>query len=129
MRLYTLDNVVFCRVFPTFLKGATLSWFIHLSPNSIDNFETLVAKFGAQFFTSKPHHMTSLELVNLRQEKGESLRLFMERFGKVSLQIRNLNLEVALRPGPFIDNLCKNPTLDLDELQQKATKFMQLKAI
>jgi len=45
MSLYTSDDAVLCRVFPTSLKGASLSWFTKLSPNSIDNFATLVAKF------------------------------------------------------------------------------------
>ena len=49
-----------------------------LPPLCIDYFVTLVEKFGAQFATSRPHHLTSIVLVNIRQEKGESLRMFME---------------------------------------------------
>jgi len=63
---------------------------------SIDCFDTLVEKFGVQFATSQPHHLTSIALVNIRQEKGESLMLFMQRFGKVALSIRNLSPEVAM---------------------------------
>lgn len=57
----------------------------------------------------------------------------MERFSKVTLNIQNLSLVVAmhhtvkaLRPGPFIDSLCKKPAMNLDELRQRATKHMQL---
>jgi len=89
-----------------------------------DCFDTLVEKFGAQFVNSRPHHLTSIALVNIRQEKGESLRTFMERFGKVALSIRNLNPEVTmhhmittLKLGPFADSLCKKPTTNLDELR------------
>ena len=35
MSLYTSDDAVLCRVFPTYLKGATISWFIKLSPNPL----------------------------------------------------------------------------------------------
>ena len=45
--LYTWNDVVMCRVFPTTLRGATLSWFTRLPPLSIDCFDTLVEKFGA----------------------------------------------------------------------------------
>jgi len=45
--LYTWNDVILCRVFPTTLK--TLSWFTRLPPLSIDCFDTLVKKFGAQF--------------------------------------------------------------------------------
>ena len=63
--------------------------------------------------------MTSLTFVNIRQDKGETLRLFMERFEKLSLKIQNLNLEVvlhhmvmALRLGPFVDSPCKKSIVD-----------------
>ena len=74
--------------------------------------------------------------MNIRKEKGESLREFMERFGKISLNISNLNPKVALhhlitalKPGPFVDSLCKKLVSNLDELQTKATKFMQMKEL
>ncbi|XP_068483426.1 uncharacterized protein [Phaseolus vulgaris] len=113
--------------------GEALSWFTRLPPLSIDCFNTLVKKFGAHFATSRAHHLTSIALVNMRQEKGESLRTFMERFGKVALSIHNLSPKVtmhhmitALKPGPFADNLCKKTTTNLDELRQRASKFMQM---
>jgi len=45
--LYTWNDSILCRVFPTTLKGATMSWFTRLSLLSIDCFNTLVEKFGA----------------------------------------------------------------------------------
>jgi len=67
--MYTWNDDILCRVFPTTLKGATLSWFTRLPPLSIDCFDTLIEKFGAQFATSRPHHLTLIALVNIRQEK------------------------------------------------------------
>jgi len=134
--LYTSDDAILYRVFPTSLKGSALNWFTRLPPNSIDCFDTLVTRFGIQFVTSKPHHLTSLALINIRQEKGESLREFMKRFGMISLNISNLNPEVAmhhlvtaLKPGSFVDSLCKKPVSNLDELRTKATKFMQMEEL
>jgi len=136
MSLYTSDNAVLCRVFPKSLKGAALSWFTKLSPNSIDSFATLVAKFETQFVTSQPHHLTSIALVGIRQEKGESLRTFVDRFSKVARSIRNLSPNVAmhhmltaLRLGPFTDNLCMQPADSLDELRKRAAKYMQLEEL
>jgi len=134
--LYTWNDAILCRVFPTTLKGATLSWFTRLPALSIDCFDTLIEKFGAQFATSRPHQLTSIALVNIRQEKNESLRAFMERFGRVALSIRNLSPEVfmthmitALRSGPFADSLCKKSPVRLDELRQHAAKFMQMEEL
>jgi len=56
--------------------------------------------------------MTSVALVNIQQEKEESLKAFMARFGQVTLSIRGLLPEVAmaylitaLRPELFADSL------------------------
>jgi len=60
--------------------------------------------------------MTSVALINIRQEKGESLTFFMARFGQVALGIHGLLPEVAmaylitvLRSGPFADSLAMQP--------------------
>ncbi|XP_068486801.1 uncharacterized protein [Phaseolus vulgaris] len=136
MSLYTTDDAVFCRVFPTSLKGSALSWFTKLPAHSIDCFETLIAKFDVQFATSRPHHLTSIALVGIRQERGESLRTFIDRFSKTAMSIRNLSPEVAmhhmltaLRPGPFADSLCMQPVTNLDDLRRQAAKFMQLEEL
>ena len=96
MSLYTVDDVVLCRVFPTSLKGGAFRWFTKLPPNSVEGFTTLMSKFETQFATSWPHHLTSIALVGIYQEKGESLRTFIDRFGKVAMNIRNLSPDVAM---------------------------------
>ena len=54
----------------------------------------------------------------------------------MTLNIQNLSPDVALhhmvitlRPRPFVDNLCKKATSNLDELRQRPTNFMQLKEL
>jgi len=123
-------------VFPTSLKEASLSWFTKLSPNSINSFNTLVAKFKTQFATSRPHHLTSIALVGILQEKGESLKTFVDRFSKVAMSIRNLSPDDAMHhmltvlcPGPFADKLCMQPADSLDELRKRAIKYMQLEEL
>jgi len=91
----------------------------------------LVTCFGTKFATSRPHQLTWLALVNIRQEKYESLSVFMERFGNVSWNIRNLNpyitlhyLVTTLNSGPFVDSLCKIPIVDLNQLRMIVSNFM-----
>ncbi|XP_020206188.1 uncharacterized protein LOC109791311 [Cajanus cajan] len=134
--LYTDEDAVMCKVFPRSLKGPTLSWFTRISTGSVDSFATLSSRFVIQFATSRPHQLTSIALVNIRQEKKEPLRTFMERFRKVPLSIRDLDpsvamhhLTMALRPGPFVNNLCKKPPRYLDDLRQRATKYMQMEEL
>ncbi|XP_020239059.1 uncharacterized protein LOC109818073 [Cajanus cajan] len=94
--LYTDDEAIMCKVFPTSLRGPALNWFTRLPPGSVDSFTTLSSRFVIQFATSRPHQLTSIALINIRQEKKESLRTFMERFGKMTLSIRNLDPAVAM---------------------------------
>ncbi|XP_027342848.1 uncharacterized protein LOC113855410 [Abrus precatorius] len=134
--LYTENDALWCRIFPTSLRGPALSWFTRLSPLSIDSFATLTRRFNLQFATSQPHPLTSLALVNIRQEKGEPLRAFMERFGKATFLIHNLepvvaihHLTIALKPGPFVNSICKKPPVDLDELRSRVAKYMQMEEL
>ena len=85
--LFTTSEAIMCRVFPNSLKGMTLSWFTKLPLYSIDSFKTLISLFTTQFATSRPHHLTSIALVNIRQGRSESLQTFMDRFNQVTLQI------------------------------------------
>lgn len=66
MNLFTNDDAIMCRVFPTTLKGATLHWYTHLLRNSIDSFVTLVTQFEAQHVMSRPHHFAAVALANIR---------------------------------------------------------------
>ncbi|XP_020207520.1 uncharacterized protein LOC109792510 [Cajanus cajan] len=87
---------------------------------------TLVSRFTAQYATSRPHHITSTALASLRQNDDEPLWAFMERFTNTSVKIRNLNPEVALhamlmalKPRPFVDNLCREAPRDMDDLRAR----------
>lgn len=60
----------------------------------------------------------------------------MERFGKVALDIQNLDPTIAtdhivtsLRPAPFVNSLCKKLAANLDELRSRVVKYMQLEEL
>ncbi|KAG5149186.1 hypothetical protein JHK82_016067 [Glycine max] len=130
--LYTNDDAILCCVFLSSLKGATLTWYGGLPPRSIGSFDTLVELFNAQYATSRSHRMTSSTLANLRQANNESLQKFMDRFRCTTLQIQNLNLEVALHsmllalPGKFVHNLCRKPPGSMGELFERAKSYIQM---
>jgi len=79
MMLHAVSDLIWCRVFSTFLTGEALEWFSKLSTNNIDFFATLKARFSTQFAPLRPAILTVDNLVNIHQEDGESLRSYLDR--------------------------------------------------
>ncbi|XP_068487090.1 uncharacterized protein [Phaseolus vulgaris] len=123
MTLYTINKALWCKVIPTSVQEVPLGWFTQLPPNFVRSFKFLTAKFTMQYATSRLHHTSFMSLLNVKQEKVESLWAFMDRFSKVCMGIRNLIPEIAMhhlvssiRPGWFTESLIKRPTKNMDEL-------------
>ena len=72
--LYTSQDTIFCKAFPTTLKGPALEWFRTLPPYSIDSFDILSHMFTTHFASSRLHQTSTISLLGIRQEQGESLR-------------------------------------------------------
>ncbi|XP_047150471.1 uncharacterized protein LOC124822506 [Vigna umbellata] len=133
MTTYSPNENVWYKVFSLSIKGEALAWFHSLRPLTINDFATLRDMFERQFSTSKARNLTYLELTNIKQQKGESLRDFMDWFNKTARQVRGVGkkftistLATALRPSPFTDNLFVEPPLTHDELQERAARFIRI---
>ena len=66
----------------------------------------------------------------------ESLRNFIDGFGKVVMSIRNMSPNVAMHhmittlwTGPLTDNLCMQSAASLDELRWRVAKSMQMEEL
>ncbi|XP_020205996.1 uncharacterized protein LOC109791142 [Cajanus cajan] len=60
----------------------------------------------------------------------------MDRFNKATFEIRDLNpavalhhLTTALKPGPFVNSICKKPPSDMNDLRRRADKYMQMEEL
>jgi hypothetical protein len=67
------------RLFSLSLTGTTLAWYATLPPNSILSWRDLEQKFYDRFF-SGDYELDLVDLVALRQEKGESVNKYIRRF-------------------------------------------------
>ncbi|KAJ9182232.1 hypothetical protein P3X46_006252 [Hevea brasiliensis] len=69
----------------------------------------------------------------IKQYEGESFRDYISQFNTEAIQIENLNNEIAneaLKKGTknikLLDSLIKNPTVDYNQLMQRAQKYIKL---
>jgi len=92
----TMDDTVLCKSFSVALRGSALEWFMSLPSYTIDSFTTLTIAFTTQFDTSRRDDLTTIALLNLRQEEGEPLRTFIDRFGAIAMKIKDLTPNLIL---------------------------------
>ncbi|KAK3034132.1 hypothetical protein RJ639_033475 [Escallonia herrerae] len=80
MILIQVSDAVMCRAFPTTLRKAAHAWFKSLQPRSIYSFVQLSDLFQNHFISSRSRRKNSASLLNIVQEKNESLACFLGRF-------------------------------------------------
>ncbi|XP_027905607.1 uncharacterized protein LOC114165139 [Vigna unguiculata] len=133
MMFHAVSDPIWCRVFSTSLTGEVLEWFSELSANSIDSFATLKARFSTQFAPLRPAILTVDNLVNIRQEDGESLRSYLDLYNRMSVKIKDLSDKIArhhfsygLQSGVFADKISHKKPKTMEEMRERATKFIQM---
>jgi len=133
MMFHAVSDLIWCRVFSTSLTGEALGWFSELPANNIDSFATLKARFGMQFAPLRPAVLTVDNLVNIRQEDGESLRSYLDRYNRMSVKIKDLSDKIArhhfsygLQPDVFAEKISRKKPKTMEEMRERAAKFIQM---
>ncbi|GKV51993.1 hypothetical protein SLEP1_g58603 [Rubroshorea leprosula] len=114
-------------------KNADLErrWYHKLPRHSIDSYSQLAKLFSNKFVSQREIKHTATELMQVHQKKGESLRDYMQRFNKTTLDIDNVPdtnclsaLLHGLKPGRFLDNLLENPPKSWNEVNDWLASFI-----
>jgi hypothetical protein len=79
------DTTVMATYFHVALSGPARTWLMNLVPGSNYFWEELYARFVANFARAYQQHGVEAHLHAVRQEPGETLRVFISRFTKVTL--------------------------------------------
>nr|GEY94096.1 reverse transcriptase domain-containing protein [Tanacetum cinerariifolium] len=69
-----------CHMFNSTLIGAARVWFDELSSESVDSYKDLKAAFLAYFMQQKKYVKDPVEIHNIKQKNGETIKDFMKRF-------------------------------------------------
>ncbi|XP_025631324.1 uncharacterized protein [Arachis hypogaea] len=130
-RMYLADasDTTRCKAFPNTLTKVAMKWFDNLPPRSITSFDDLARKFLTRFSIQKDKTKHAPSLLGVKQEVGETLRDYMERFNKACLEIQNLPTKAmimgivnGLKEGPFSQSISKRYPTSLNKVQGK--KFL-----
>ncbi|KAK3040937.1 hypothetical protein RJ639_028811 [Escallonia herrerae] len=133
MLLLQVSDAVMCQAFPTTLRKAAHVWFKSLRPKSIHSFPQLSDLFQKHFVSSRTRRKNSASLLNVVQERNESLSRYLGRFNTTTLEIDNLDESVkyiafmgGLRPTTkFAFAVNKSPPGNMSGLLDKANKYIQ----
>ncbi|XP_057721038.1 uncharacterized protein LOC130935349 [Arachis stenosperma] len=134
-RMYLADtsDATRCKAFPTTLSKAAMKWLDSLPPRSVTSFEDLSRKFLMRFSIQKDKVKHAPSLLGVKQEVGEPLRDYMERFNKACLEIQDLptkavimGLVNGLREGPFSQSISKRHPTSLSDIQERAKKYINM---
>ena len=107
---------ILCRFFTTNLKGATREWFTKLPTSSVDSFEQLSIAFLCNFIRGQHPKRPADHLLTIRQGEKETLRSYMKRFTRETLEVDEADDKVllttfkaGLRSRDLVASLAKNP--------------------
>ncbi|KAK3004550.1 hypothetical protein RJ639_020097 [Escallonia herrerae] len=89
-----VSDPVMCQAFPTNLRKAAHAWFKSLRPRSIHSFAQLSDLFQKHFVSSRTRRKNSASLLNVVQERNESLSQYLGRFNAMTLEIDSLDESV-----------------------------------
>ena len=83
-------NASWCRNFILTLTATTQKWAQSLPEGSISNFDELAERFKSHISLRTARIKQPIDMMSIRQGKDESLRNYVSRFDKESLQVPNL---------------------------------------
>jgi hypothetical protein len=123
------DNLII-RNLPLFLSDAARAWLEHLPPAQISDWDDLVKAFAGNFQGTYVRPGNSWDLRSCRQQLGESLREYIQRFSKQRTELPNVTDSDVIGAflagttcGDLVSKLGRKTTTRASELMDVATNF------
>ncbi|KAK1265658.1 hypothetical protein QJS04_geneDACA014976 [Acorus gramineus] len=131
MALYELYDGLMCRLFPSSLKGAALTWFHFLPPLTIRNFEEVGTMFAEHFICSRRSKKDLGDIVKIQMRSGETIRQYVDHFSILKFEVEDCNEGVAIMAfqnglpskNGLKESLIKRTPSDLRDLMGRAEKY------
>ncbi|XP_073030627.1 uncharacterized protein [Primulina eburnea] len=131
--LHCYSDKIKCKVFLTTLVDSAQRWFEKLEPRSIQSFAGFRDTFLHHFSSSKRYKKTAFSLFEVKQAGDESLRAYIRRFNKASLEVpacapetKTTAFTQGLREGDFFRSLVKKQPGNFEDLLSQAEKYINM---
>ncbi|XP_073123141.1 uncharacterized protein [Henckelia pumila] len=131
--LHCYNDQIKCKIFLTTLEDSAQRWFENLEDGSIDVFKKFREIFLQHFSSSKRYRKTTLSLFEVKQVGEESLRAYIKKFNKITLEIpacapktRITAFTQGLREGKFFRSLVKKTPRNFEDLLARAEKYINM---
>ncbi|KAL2497140.1 Uncharacterized protein Adt_22690 [Abeliophyllum distichum] len=96
VRLHGWPDAIACKAFPMILRKDAREWFDTLPSRLISSFVDFANKFAIYFSSSTRKKKTTMGLMQVTQDEGESLHEYMSRFNRATLGIKNLQMSSVI---------------------------------
>ena len=96
MSLYTHNDALMCKVFPSSLGPTTLRWFNGLRKGSIHRFTKLIQEFDVRFVTCSRVPQPVDALLSMKIRDGETLHSYASRYWELYNEIGGGNEKIAV---------------------------------
>ena len=91
-----VDEKVMANWFPMALKDGARSWLLNLPPGSISSWDKMRERFMAKFQGTRDRPPAVGDLRRVRQQPGETLQKYIQRFNNVRLKIAKVMDEAII---------------------------------
>ncbi|XP_012851806.1 PREDICTED: uncharacterized protein LOC105971498 [Erythranthe guttata] len=113
-----------------------MNWFNSLPIGSIDTFARLSTRFTNQFAINKQYAKTPAHLFSVVQRDNETLRNYIKRFVEAVHEVPSVGQDMLsgimqqnLKPGRFKESIAARPTGNLEELLNRAEKYIRIEEV
>lgn len=97
------DEKITANWFPMALKDGARSWLLNLLEGSVSSWEEMCVRFIANFQATHDHPRAAGDLRRIKQQPGETLQKYIQRFNNLRLKIPKVKDEAII--SAFTDGL------------------------
>ncbi|XP_065633356.1 uncharacterized protein LOC136069111 [Quercus suber] len=134
MAVYSRDEALMCKVFPSSLGPVSMRWFDRLNPNSIGFFKELTQAFGSRFVTCRRVARPLSSLLSLSMQEGETLKVYSDRYWEMfndmegnfdAMALETFKLDLPTDHG-LRTSLSGKPVTSMRQLMDRIEKYKRV---